>query len=230
MTTGSNQHRPIRSCVLREGRMTSAQKDSLEVSWSCYGIDFSQTLLDLNQVFGRTAPRILEIGTGMGDATVQMANEHRENDYLAVEVHRPGIGRLMRRIEEDKLSNIQLISHDIVEILKYQLTENSIDCVYIFFPDPWPKKKHHKRRLISSSLMPLVKKALKKHGRLFIATDWEDYAIKISEIIDSEPDIINLAGKNQYSPRPRWRPMTKFEQRGLNKGHRIYDFALAFKN
>jgi len=210
--------------------MTSAQKDSLEASWPCYGIDFSQTPLDLNQVFGRTAPRILEIGTGMGDATVQMANRHRENDYLAIEVHRPGIGRLMRRIEEDKLSNIRLISHDIVEILKYQLPENSIDCVYIFFPDPWPKKKHQKRRLISSSLMPLIKKALKKHGRLFIATDWEDYAIQISETIDSEPDIFNLAGRNQYSPRPRWRPMTKFEQRGLNKGHRIYDFALAFKN
>jgi len=229
MTTGSNQHRPIRSYVLRERRMTSAQKNLLEVSWSCYGIDFSQTLLDLNQVFGRTAPRILEIGTGMGDATVQMANKHRENDYLAVEVHRPGIGSLMRRIEEDKLSNIRIISYDIVDILKYQLPENSIDCVYIFFPDPWPKKKHHKRRLISSSLIPLIKKALKKHGRLFIATDWEDYANQISEIIDSEPDIINLAGRNQYSPRPRWRPMTKFEQRGLNKGHRIYDFALAFK-
>ncbi|MCH8078636.1 MAG: tRNA (guanosine(46)-N7)-methyltransferase TrmB [Proteobacteria bacterium] len=229
MTTGSNQHRPIRSYVLRERRMTSAQKDLLEVSWSCYGIDFSQTLLDLNQVFGRTAPRILEIGTGMGDATVQMANKHRENDYLAVEVHRPGIGSLMRRIEEDKLSNIRIISYDIVDILKYQLPENSIDCVYIFFPDPWPKKKHHKRRLISSSLIPLIKKALKKHGRLFIATDWEDYANQISEIIYSEPDIINLAGRNQYSPRPRWRPMTKFEQRGLNKGHRIYDFALAFK-
>ncbi len=230
MTSGSNQYPPIRSYVLRDGRMTSAQKDSLEVSWPCYGIDFSQTLLDLNQIFGRTAPRILEIGTGMGDATIKMATMHRENDYLAVEVHRPGIGSLMRRIDEDKLSNIRLISHDIVDILKYQLPENSIDCVYIFFPDPWPKKKHHKRRLISSSLMPLIKNVLKNHGRLFIATDWENYAMQISEIIDSEPDIINLAGRNRYAPRPRWRPMTKFEQRGLDQGHYIYDFALAFKN
>ena len=136
--------------------MTPAQKDSLETSWPCYGIDFNHTLLDLNKTFGRHAPKILEIGTGMGDAIAKMANEHRENDYLAVEVHRPGIGSLVRRIEEGKLSNIRLISYDIVDILKYQLPEKSIDCVYIFFPDPWPKKKHHKRRLISSSLMSLI--------------------------------------------------------------------------
>ena len=230
MTSGSNQHRPIRSYVLRDSRMTPAQKDSLETSWPCYGIDFNHTLLDLNKTFGRHAPKILEIGTGMGDAIAKMANEHRENDYLAVEVHRPGIGSLVRRIEEDKLSNIRLISYDIVDILKYQLPEKSIDCVYIFFPDPWPKKKHHKRRLISSSLMSLIENILKNHGRLFIATDWEDYAIQISGVIDKEPGIMNLAGRNQYTPRPKWRPMTKFEKRGLNKGYRVYDFALAFKH
>jgi tRNA (guanine-N7-)-methyltransferase len=230
MTSTSNQHRPIRSYVLRDGRMTPAQKASLEAYWPYYGIDFSQTLLDLNKLFERCAPRILDIGSGMGGAIAKMANKHRENDYLAVEVHRPGIGSLMRRIEEDKLPNIRLISYDIVDILKYQLPENSIDCVYIFFPDPWPKKKHHKRRLISWSLMPLIGNVLKNHGRLFIATDWEDYAIQISDIINNEPRIINLAGRNQYAPRPRWRPMTKFEKRGLNKGHQVYDFALAFKN
>ncbi len=229
MTLGSNQHRPILSYVLRDGRMTSAQKEALETSWPLYGLEFSKTALDLNKIFGRNAPRILEIGSGMGDATAQIADQHRECDYLAVEVHRPGIGSLIRRIEEDKLSNIRLISHDIVDILKYQLPENSIDCVYIFFPDPWPKKKHHKRRLISASLLPLIKRVLKNHGRLFIATDWEDYAKQIIMLIDNEPNIINLAGNNQTAPRPRWRPMTKFENRGLNKGHRVYDFALAFK-
>jgi len=229
MTLGSNQHRPILSYVLRDGRMTSAQKEALEASWPLYGLEFSKTALDLNKIFGRHAPRILEIGSGMGDATVKIADKHRDNDYLAVEVHRPGIGSLMRRIEEDKLSNIRLISHDVVDILKYQLPENSIDCVYIFFPDPWPKKKHHKRRLISASLLPLIKRVLKNHGRLFIATDWEDYAKQIIMLIDNEPNIINLAGNNQTAPRPRWRPMTKFENRGLNKGHRVYDFALAFK-
>jgi len=229
MTLGSNQHQPIRSYVLRDGRMSSAQKEALEASWPTYGLEFSKTALDLNKIFGRNAPRILEIGTGMGDATVQIADQHRECDYLAVEVHRPGIGSLIRRIEEYKLSNIRLISHDIVDILKYQLPENSIDCVYIFFPDPWPKKKHHKRRLISASLLPLIKRVLKNHGRLFIATDWEDYAKQIIMLIDNEPNIINLAGNNQTAPRPRWRPMTKFENRGLNKGHRVYDFALAFK-
>lgn len=229
MTSGSNQHRPILSYVLREGRMTPAQKEALEASWPLYGLEFSKTALDLNKIFGRHAPRILEIGSGMGNATAQIADQNRDNDYLAVEVHRPGIGSLIRRIEEDKLSNIRLISHDIVDILKYQLPENSIDCVYIFFPDPWPKKKHHKRRLISASLLPLIKQVLKNHGRLFIATDWEDYAEQIIELIDNEPDIINLAGSNQTAPRPKWRPMTKFENRGLNKGHRVYDFALAFK-
>lgn len=229
MTSGSNQHRPILSYVLREGRMTPAQKEALEASWPLYGLEFSKASLDLNKIFGRHAPRILEIGSGMGNATAQIADQNRDNDYLAVEVHRPGIGSLIRRIEEDKLSNIRLISHDIVDILKYQLPENSIDCVYIFFPDPWPKKKHHKRRLISASLLPLIKQVLKNHGRLFIATDWEDYAEQIIELIDNEPDIINLAGNNQTAPRPRWRPMTKFENRGLNKGHRVYDFALAFK-
>jgi len=230
ITSGSNQYPPIRSFVLRDGRMTSAQKNALETCWPRHGIDFSKAPLDLNKIFGRHAPRILEIGTGMGGATTQMAKSHKENDYLAVEVHRPGVGSLMRQIEESNLSNVRLISYDIIDILKYQLPENSIDCVYIFFPDPWPKKKHHKRRLINSSLMPLIKKSLKKHGRLFIATDWENYAMQISEIIDSEPDIINLAGRNRYAPRPRWRPMTKFEQRGLDQGHYIYDFALAFKN
>ena len=128
-----------------------------------------------------------------------------------------------------KLSNIRLISHDIVEILKFQLPENSIDLVYIFFPDPWPKKKHHKRRLINSSLLSLIKSVLKKHGRLFIATDWEDYAEQIIELVDNEHDIVNLAGKGNMAPRPRWRPKTKFEKRGLSKGHRVYDFVLAFK-
>ena len=227
--TSSDQHRPILSYVLRDGRMTSAQKEALEASWPLYGLEFSKTALDLNKIFGRQAPRILEIGSGMGDATAQIARQCRENDYLAVEVHRPGTGSLIRRIEKGKISNIRLISHDIVDILKYQLPENSIDCVYIFFPDPWPKKRHHKRRLINTSLLRLIKQVLKKHGRLFIATDWEDYAEHIIDLISNEPSIINLAGYNQTIPRPRWRPMTKFENRGLNKGHRVYDFALAFK-
>ncbi len=230
MTSDSNQHPPIRSFVLRDGRMTLAQKDALASSWPNYGIDFSKQLLDLNKIFARRAPRILEIGSGMGDATTQMAISHRENDYLAIEVHRPGIGSLMRQIEKNKLLNIRLLSHDIVDILKYQLPENSIDCFYMFFPDPWPKKKHHKRRLVNSSLLTLIKPVLKTHGRIFIATDWEEYAEQIIELIANQSRIINLAGKNNYAPRPKWRPMTKFEKRGLNKGHQVFDFALAFKS
>ncbi len=228
--TSSDQQRPILSYVLRNGRMTSAQKEAFKVCWPIYGLEFSKATLDLNTIFGRQAPRILEIGSGMGDATAQIARQCRENDYLAVEVHRPGTGSLIRHIEKEKLSNIRLISHDIVDVLKYQIPESSFDCVYIFFPDPWPKKKHHKRRLISASFFHLIKQILKKHGRLFIATDWKNYAEHIIGLISSEPSIINLAGYNRTTPRPRWRPTTKFENMGLNKDHRIYDFALAFKN
>lgn len=229
MPPESDLHPPIRSFVLRNGRMTSAQKAALEISWPIYGIDFNEQLLDLDTIFARHAPRILEIGTGMGDATAQMAGSHRENDYLAVEVHRPGIGSLMRKIKKNNLSNIRLMSHDIIDILKYQIPKNSFDYVYIFFPDPWSKRKHHKRRLINATFLALLKPALKKHGRLFIATDWKDYAEHIIELIKQEIDIINLADKNNYSPRPKWRPVTKFEQRGLDKGYQVFDFTLSFK-
>lgn len=209
--------------------MTSAQREILVKTWPDYGIDFSKLNLDLNAIFARRAPRILEIGTGMGDATAQMAEQHIENDYLAVEVHRPGVASLLRQIVAKNLGNIRLMSHDIIEILQYQIPENSIDCVYIFFPDPWPKKKHHKRRLINPALLTLLKKVLKHHGRLYIATDWQDYAEHIIELIDNETDVINLAGDKHFAPRPHWRPMTKFENRGLNKGHQVYDFALTFR-
>ena len=229
MTSGTNPHPPIRSFVLRGGRMTAAQKETLNASWPEYGIDYNAVPLDLNKIFNRHASRILDIGTGMGDATAKMATNYRENDYLAIEVHQPGIASLIRQIEYNQLSNIRLIAHDVIDILKYQLPENSIDCVYIFFPDPWPKKKHHKRRLINSSFLTLLKPVLKNHGRLYIATDWKDYAEQILELIEHTADLKNLAGENKYSTRPRWRPMTKFENLGLNKGHKVYDFSLTFK-
>lgn len=223
----SVQYQPVRSFVIRNGRMTLPQKQAIRSFWGFYGIDFTKATIDLEKIFGRSAPKILEIGSGMGDPITQIAKKNKDNDYLAVEVHGPSVGSLIRKINEYKLTNIRLISNDIIDILKYQLTTNSIDCIYIFFPDPWPKKRHHKRRLINNSFLSLVRTVLKPHGRLFIATDWENYAEHIIEVINNDPNIINLAGDKHYAPRPKWRPVTKFEQRGLNQGHCIYDLALA---
>lgn len=224
------QHPPIRSFVLRSNRITSAQQAVLESSWPLYGIDFNTSLLDLDKIFARRAPKILEIGSGMGLSIATMANQNRENDYLAVEVYRPGVGSLIRHIEENKLSNIRIVSYNIIDILKHQLAENSIDNIYLFFPDPWPKKRHHKRRLINAAFFSLVKKVLQTQGCLFIATDWQDYAEGIMQLISNDPQIINLAGKHQYAPRPAWRPITKFEQRGLDAGRGIYEIALSFRD
>ena len=165
----------------------------------------------------------------MGDTTIKMAIKNPENDYLAVEVYHPGIGKLLRQINAYQLSNIRVITQDVRAILQHQLPSSCLDGIYIFFPDPWPKRKHHKRRLINKTLLPLLKKTLADHGRLFIATDWEDYAANILFLIADDSKVINLAGPGNYAPRPRWRPVTKFEARSLRKSHQIYDLALAFE-
>jgi tRNA (guanine-N7-)-methyltransferase len=165
----------------------------------------------------------------MGDTTIALALTSPENDYLAVEVHRPGIGSLLRQTEENKLSNIRVINHDVIEVLEFQLPDNSFDCVYVYFPDPWPKKKHHKRRLINRHFLYLLKDKLKPNARIFLSTDWEDYAARIMEVFETTTGFINLAGKYQYAPRPRWRPMTKFEQRSEKLNHRVLDLVFSFK-
>lgn len=205
--------------------MTDAQRLAIEKHWCKYGVEFSTTRLDLDHLFQRAAPKILDIGTGMGEVTASLARDHQDNDYLAVEVHRPGVGSLIRRIEQDSLTNIRISSHDVMDVLRYQLPPDSLDVVYIFFPDPWPKKRHHKRRLISAEFLNLLKPCLKDNGRIFIATDWQDYAEQILDIFSREPDFINLAGAGRYAPRPHWRPRTKFENRGSRLTHTIRDFA-----
>lgn len=217
--------RSIRSFVLRQGRITAGQAQALEKYWEKYGIEFSQELLDLDLIFHRSAPRVLEIGSGMGEVSMALAKKHPENDYLAVEVHRPGIGCLIRHAASAELSNIRVICHDAVEILNQQIPDQSLDEVYIFFPDPWPKKRHHKRRLISPELVTLLCRKLKYHAQLFIATDWQDLAEHMLVVCDSVPGLINLAGQGHYAPRANWRPLTKFEQRGQKLGHRVWDFA-----
>ncbi|TCV84106.1 tRNA (guanosine(46)-N7)-methyltransferase TrmB [Sulfurirhabdus autotrophica] len=222
MTT---QHRPIRSFVLRQGRVSNAQQRSFDTLMPAFGLTYSETTVDLTQAFGRTAPKILEIGFGMGEPTAHIAQHHPENDYLGVEVHMPGVGSLLKQIEELGLTNIRLIQHDAVEVLKNMIAPATLDGVHIFFPDPWHKKRHNKRRLIQADFVSLLCDRLKPGGYLHVATDWQDYAEQVLEVLNNEPNLINTA--DDYAPKPEYRPLTKFEQRGLRLGHGVWD--LVFK-
>jgi len=214
-------HRPVRSFVLRQGRMSVAQGRAHETLMPRFGIPFNTETLNLDHAFGRSAPKILEIGFGMGDSTAQIARSNPENDYLCIEVHTPGVGSLLKQIEESGLSNIRIIQHDAVEVLKYMLDPGTLDGVHIFFPDPWPKKRHHKRRLIQPEFVALLCERLKTGGYLHAATDWEEYATHILATFSAEPRLVNTA--TDYAPRPDYRPLTKFEQRGLKLGHGVWD-------
>ena len=213
--------RPIRSFVLRQGRMSVAQGRAHENLMPRFGIPYSAERLDLDQAFGRSAPKILEIGFGMGDSTAQIALAHPENDYLCIEVHTPGVGSLLKQIEELGLTNIRIIQHDAVEVLKHMLAPDTLDGVHIFFPDPWPKKRHHKRRLIQPAFTALIREHLKPGGYLHAATDWEEYATHILATLSAEPLLANTA--TDYAPRPEYRPLTKFEARGIRLGHGVWD-------
>jgi len=219
--------RRVRSYVLRQGRLTSGQAHALDNYWEKYGIDFSRAKLDLDACFGRCAPKILDVGVGMGDTSIALALAHPENDYLAVEVHQPGVGSLIRMAQAENINNLRVIYHDVIETLTYQLPDACLDQVYIFFPDPWPKKRHHKRRLISQDFLSMLIPKLKSHGRIFIATDWQDLAEHVLNVCDNHPTLINLAGNGKSSPRPNWRPLTKFEQRGKRLQHGVWDFIYA---
>lgn len=214
-------HPPIRSYVLRQGHFSSAQRNAYETLLPRYGISFIESLIDLDRIFDRTAPRILEIGSGMGEATVEIASLHPEKDFIAIEVHAPGVGRLLDQIEKHGLTNLRIIPHDAKLVLQKMLPEESLDGIHIFFPDPWPKARHHKRRLIQSDFISLLCDRLKPGGYLHIATDWEDYAIHILQVLRSEKQLVNIAV--DYATRPAYRPLTKFEQRGIKLGHAIHD-------
>ena len=217
----SEQHRPIRSFVLRQGRMSNAQTRALENLLPRWGIPYQETLLDLDTAFGRAAPKILEIGFGMGDSTAAIAAAHPQNDYLGIEVHGPGVGSLLNQIEALSLTNLRVIQHDAVEVLKHMIAPASLDGVHIFFPDPWHKKKHHKRRLVQPELVSLLCEKLKPGGYLHAATDWQEYAEHILAVLASEPKLANTAA--DYAPKPDYRPLTKFEQRGIKLGHGVWD-------
>ena len=207
--------------------LLSLRKKALEEHWDKFGINFSESKINLTDVFHRTAPKVLDIGTGMGDSTLSLAKRFPENDYLAVEVHLPGVGSLIHKVHKANINNIRIINQDIQDVLDYQLAGKSIDIIFIFFPDPWHKKRHHKRRLINTDFLKKLITVLKLHGRLFIATDWLDYAEQIINVTDQIPELINLAGNNKFIPRPEWRPLTKFEKRGINLEHGVWDMAFS---
>ena len=214
-------HRPIRSYVLRQGRVSNAQRRACESLLPTFGIAYSGAPLDLGRVFAREAPRILEIGFGMGETTAEIAAAHPENDYLALEVHTPGVGSLLKRINDLALTNIRIIRHDAVDVLQHMVAPETFDAAHIFFPDPWPKKRHHKRRLIQPAFVSLLASRLKRGAYLHVATDWEEYAQQILQVLSAEPALQNTAPG--FAPRPEYRPLTKFEQRGLKLGHGVWD-------
>ena len=183
--------------------------------------------MSLDRVFGRCAPRLLDIGCGNGDTTLALAREHPDGDCIAVEVYRPGAGSLLRRLAAQRLGNVRLICRDIVEVLERQLPEESLDMVLLLFPDPWPKKRHHKRRLINDGFLALLASRLKPRGRIFIATDWRDYLLQILDCLRRSAALANLAGEGRTAPRPRWRPLTRYETAARREGKRIYDLILA---
>jgi tRNA (guanine-N7-)-methyltransferase len=186
-----------------------------------YGVPYVAAPLDLAGVFGRTAPKILEIGFGMGETTAHMAAEHPENDYLGIEVHTPGVGNLLQLIEAAGLTNVRIIQHDAVQVLENMIAPLSLDGAHVFFPDPWPKKRHHKRRLLQPPLVALLASRLKPGAYLHTATDWEEYAEQMLAVLAAEPLLDNTGAG--YAPRPDYRPLTKFEQRGLKLGHAVRD-------
>lgn len=218
--------RRIRSFVLRQGRLTKAQERALDTAWPQFGIEYAEQTLDLSQLFGREqSPKILEIGFGMGDATAKIAQALPESDFVAVEVHTPGVGSLLKLMQEGGISNIRIVQHDAVEVLQDMLADASLDGVHIFFPDPWHKKRHHKRRLIQAEFVKLLCTKLKVGAYLHVATDWQEYAEWVLEVLRAEPRLQNTA--EEYAEKPAYRPLTKFENRGLKLGHGVWD--LVFK-
>lgn len=211
----------IRSYVLRQGRISEAQQRSYDTLMPVYGIAYSKQLLDLPRSFGRDAPKILEIGFGMGETSATIAENYPQNDYLALEVHTPGVGSLLKQIQARQLSNIRIIQHDAVEVLRDMLADESLDGVHIYFPDPWHKARHNKRRLIQAPLAALLANKLKVGAYLHLATDWENYAEQMLAVLSAEPGLHNTA--TDYAPRPAHRPLTKFENRGLRLGHGVWD-------
>lgn len=216
--------RAIRSFVLRAGRMTEGQQRGLTEGWPRFGLELDEGLQDFDQVFGRTAARTFEIGFGMGQATLQMAAQSPEQDFIGVEVHKPGVGALLNGVLAQELTNVRVYSCDALEVLKQAVPDASLARVLLFFPDPWHKSRHHKRRIVQPAFAELVRKKLMLGGVLHMATDWEAYAEYMLAVMTAAPGYRNLATASEgYIPRPDERPVTKFERRGERLGHSVWD-------
>ena len=213
--------RPVRSYVLRGGRMGPGQERALRDLAPGLSVAFATQSLDTAAVFGRQAPLVVEIGFGMGDATARIAAADPQRDYLGIEVHEAGVGALLRRIAQDSLHNLRIVQHDAVEVMRHMLVADSLAAIHVFFPDPWPKKRHHKRRLIQAPLVALLASRLAQGGRLHCATDWQPYADQMLAVLADEPLLTNTA--TGFAPRPDYRPLTKFEARGVRLGHGVWD-------
>ena len=223
--TKPEKYRPVRSYVRREGRITDGQSRALEHLLPQYGITPTPSLLDFNTVFSNSNPVILEIGFGNGELLAQQAEKYPSYNYLGIEVHRPGIGRLLQNLEKRGLNNVRIMPDDAMEILRSRIPENSLQEIWLFFPDPWPKKKHHKRRIVNAEFLELVAKTLMDGGLFRFATDWQDYANWTKELIHTDKRFSTLNDKNRFSAEFGERPVTKFERRGTRLGHGINDMA-----
>jgi tRNA (guanine-N7-)-methyltransferase len=214
-------HGHIRSFVLRQGRVSNAQARSYEALMPKFGIPYRPETLDLTAVFGRDGPKVLEIGFGMGETTAAIAAAHPQTDYLGLEVHTPGVGSLLKQIAAGGLANVRIVQHDAVEVVRDMIAPGTLAGIHVFFPDPWPKKRHHKRRLIQPPFVALLAQRLAPGGYFHCATDWEEYAQQMLEVLAGEALLANTA--QGFAPRPEYRPLTKFEQRGLRLGHGVWD-------
>ncbi len=215
--------RSIRSFVLRQGRVTAAQKRAFADHWPRYGLDYTGRQRDFDAAFGRRAARVLEIGFGNGEQLEFAVAREPERDFIGIEVHGPGVGRVLNALATAGLDNVRIYQHDAVEVLTHEVADASLDEVRIYFPDPWHKKRHHKRRLLQSAFVGLLCDKLRAGGRLLFATDWEDYARQMWEVLDAEPRLVNQAGPGAAVERPEWRRQTHFETRGQRLGHGVWD-------
>jgi len=225
MSELQSHHRPIRSFVLREGRITPAQERAFSTLWPRFGVGWEPgELLDLPALFGNSNPVYLEIGFGNGESLAEMASCHPERSYLGIEVHRPGVGHLLLEIEKRRLANLRICRHDAVEVLERGLASSSLAGVYLFFPDPWPKQRHHKRRILTPEVVRLLARVIRSGGVFHAATDWEQYANQMLDLLTAANDLFESpAGPGAFSIRPQERPLTRFEQRGARLGHKVRD-------
>jgi tRNA (guanine-N7-)-methyltransferase len=215
--------RKIRSFVLREGRVTNAQERALKEFWPLWGLDYQEEKISIKEIFKNDNPTTVEIGFGMGKSLIEMAKADPNRNFIGIEVHKPGVGAILAGINDANINNIRVIRHDAVEVLQNMLEDNSIDRLQLYFPDPWHKARHHKRRIVKQEFLDIILPKLTVGGVIHMATDWEDYANQMLEVLTADTRLSNLSKDNTFVPRPDYRPMTKFEQRGIKLGHGVWD-------